>query len=239
MGKFVVKTTKTGIEFDLKTGNEETVLTSKVFTSKNACQNGIESVKRNVSIAAIENQTVKGYTTEKHPKFVVFKDKSSYRFSLKATNGQVIASSKNYKTIKSCLDSIELVKKNAPEASIVAAEESAEVKDTKDTKTKKAAKDTKKTAAKVTETKDAKKTTKAKNTAKAVSEAAEAKDTKEVKAKKETKAKKTAEVETKKEATAKTKKATEAETKKTTPKAKKTTEAETKNTKPQAKKRSA
>lgn len=124
MGKFVVKTTKTGIKFDLKAGNGETIATSEVYSSKGACQNGIESVKRNAPIAAVENQTVEGYATEKHPKFEVFKDKAGeYRFNLKATNGQVIASSEGYKAIASCLNGIESVKKNAPDAPIVTKEQ--------------------------------------------------------------------------------------------------------------------
>ena len=124
MGKFVVKTTKTGIKFDLKAGNGEVIATSEVYSSKAACQNGIESVKRNAPVAPIENQTVEGYTTEKNPKFEVFKDKADeYRFNLKATNGQIIASSEGYKAIAGCLNGIESVKKNAPDAPVVMPEE--------------------------------------------------------------------------------------------------------------------
>jgi uncharacterized protein YegP (UPF0339 family) len=47
MGKFVIKTTATGIKFDLKAGNGQVILTSEVYTTKAACQNGIESVKKN------------------------------------------------------------------------------------------------------------------------------------------------------------------------------------------------
>lgn len=124
MGKFVVKTTKTGIKFDLKAGNGEVIATSEVYSSKAACQNGIESVKRNAPVAPIENQTVEGYTTEKNPKFEVFKDKADeYRFNLKATNGQIIAFSEGYKAIAGCLNGIESVKKNAPDAPVVMPEE--------------------------------------------------------------------------------------------------------------------
>ncbi|MBO4789668.1 MAG: DUF1508 domain-containing protein [Oxalobacter sp.] len=49
-------------------------------------------------MAAVENQTVEGYTAEKHPKFEVYTDKAGeFRFRLKATNGQIIAVSEGYK----------------------------------------------------------------------------------------------------------------------------------------------
>ena len=44
MGKYVIKTTKTGIKFDLKAGNGEIIANSEVYTTKAACLNGIESV---------------------------------------------------------------------------------------------------------------------------------------------------------------------------------------------------
>ena len=43
-----------------------------------------------------------------------------YRFRLKATNGQVIATSEGYKAEASCVNGIESVKKNAVDAEIVA-----------------------------------------------------------------------------------------------------------------------
>ena len=122
MGKFEVKTTATGIKFDLKAGNGEVIATSEVYTSEAACNNGIESVKKNAPVAAVENQTVEGYATEKNPKFEVYTDKAGeFRFRLKATNGQVIAASEGYKAIASCMNGIESVKKNAPDAEVVKA----------------------------------------------------------------------------------------------------------------------
>lgn len=57
-------------------------------------------------------------------KFEVYADNSGkYRFRLKASNGQVIASGQGYKTKESCLKGIESVKKNAPEAAIIEVEE--------------------------------------------------------------------------------------------------------------------
>jgi uncharacterized protein YegP (UPF0339 family) len=120
MGKFVIRKTATGTKFDLKAGNGEVIATSEVYASEAACKNGVESVKKNAPVAAVENQTEEGYATEKHPKFEVYTDKAGeFRFRLKATNGQVIAVSEGYKAIASCLNGIESVKKNAPEAQVV------------------------------------------------------------------------------------------------------------------------
>lgn len=53
-------------------------------------------------------------------KFEVYQDKSGdYRFRLRATNGQVIATGQGYKSKKSCMQGIESVKKNAPVAEVV------------------------------------------------------------------------------------------------------------------------
>lgn len=53
MGKFAVKTVKTGIKFDLKAGNGETIATSEIYTTRAACMNGIESVRKNAPEAEI------------------------------------------------------------------------------------------------------------------------------------------------------------------------------------------
>ncbi len=119
MGKFVIKETGTGVKFDLKAGNRETIATSEVYTTEDACRNGIASVKKNAPAAAVEDQTVEGFAKETHPKFEVYEDKGGeFRFRLKATNGQVIAVSEGYKTKASCLNGVESVKKNAPEAEV-------------------------------------------------------------------------------------------------------------------------
>ena len=123
MGKFVIKTVASGIKFDLKAGNGEVIATSEVYTSKNACENGIESVRKNAPVAAIEDQTIEGFATEKNPKFEVYKDnKGEYRFRLKATNGQIIATGEGYAAKASCLNGVESVRRNAPDAPVVEAE---------------------------------------------------------------------------------------------------------------------
>ncbi len=120
MGKFVVRKTNTGIKFDLKAGNGEVIATSEVYTSEAACRNGIESVKKNSAVAGIEDQTAEEVVAVKNPKFEVYNDKAGeFRFRLKATNGQVIAASEGYKSKASCMNGIESVKKNAPEAEVV------------------------------------------------------------------------------------------------------------------------
>ena len=119
MGKFVVKNTATGVKFDLKATNGQVIATSEVYTSLAACKNGIESVKTCAAIAEIENQTKDGYETVKNPKFEVYKDKAGeFRFRLTAKNGQNIAASEGYTTLDNCLNGIESVKKNAPDAEI-------------------------------------------------------------------------------------------------------------------------
>ncbi len=120
MGKFVVKETKTGVKFDLKAGNGEVIATSEVYSAKANCMNGIASVKKNAPIAAVEDQTAEGYTTEKNPKYEVYTDKAGeFRFRLKAVNGQIIVVSEGYKAHQSCMNGIESVKKNAPDAEII------------------------------------------------------------------------------------------------------------------------
>ncbi len=123
MGKFVIKTTKTGIKFDLKAGNGEVIATSEVYTTEDACRKGIASVQKNAPVAAVENQTVEGYAVEKHPKFEVYTDKTGeYRFRLKATNGQVIATGEGYKALAGCMNGIDSIKRNAVDAKIVTEE---------------------------------------------------------------------------------------------------------------------
>ena len=125
MGKFVVKATKTGFVFNLKAGNGEVIATSESYKSKNTCLNGIESVRKCCEGGiGIEDQTVEGFEKLTHPKFEVYADKAGeFRFRLKARNGEIIAVSEGYKAKASCMNGIESVKKNAPEAQIVEVED--------------------------------------------------------------------------------------------------------------------
>ncbi|MBO5517465.1 MAG: YegP family protein [Firmicutes bacterium] len=120
MGKFVIKETKTGFTFRLKAGNGEVIGTSEVYKALDTCKNGCASVAKNAPVANIEDQTVEGFEKQKHPKFEVYTDKAGEtRFRLKASNGEIILASEGYTAKKSCLNGIESVKKNAPDAEIV------------------------------------------------------------------------------------------------------------------------
>ena len=90
MGKFAVKKTKSGIKFNLKARNGEIIASSEVYNSKASCLKGIESVRKNAPIAALEDQTVEGFEQQKHPKFEIYTDKAGeFRFRLKARNGRL------------------------------------------------------------------------------------------------------------------------------------------------------
>ena len=119
MGKFVIKDAKNGVKFDLKAGNGEIILTSEVYNSLTSCKNGIASVQKNAPIAALEDQTVEGFQTEKNPKFEVYTDKAGeFRFRLKARNGEIIGVGEGYKKKASCLNGIESIRKNAAEGNV-------------------------------------------------------------------------------------------------------------------------
>ncbi len=120
MAKFVIKEVASGIKFNLVAGNGEVIATSEVYSTDKACENGIESVKKNAPEAGVEDMTVEEPAAEKCPKFELYKDKAGeFRFRLKARNGEIIAVSEGYKAKASCENGIESVKKNAPEAQVV------------------------------------------------------------------------------------------------------------------------
>lgn len=125
MGKFVIKATKTGFTFSLKAGNGEIIATGgEVYSSIDSCKNGVDSVAKNAPIANLEDQTVEGYETEKHPKFEIYKDKAGeFRFRLKARNGEIIAASEGYVKKDGCKNGIESVRKNAVDAPVILPEE--------------------------------------------------------------------------------------------------------------------
>jgi len=105
MGKFVItKRTNGEFQFNLKAGNGQTILASEGYTTKAACDNGIESVKKNSQDDARYDR----------------KESSNGKpyFNLKATNGQIIGTSEMYESVAACENGIESVKKNAPDATI-------------------------------------------------------------------------------------------------------------------------
>ena len=120
MGKFVISEAKTGFMFNLKAGNGEIIATSQIYKSLDSCKNGIESVKKNVPDLHVEDQTVEGFETLTNPKFEVYQDKAGeFRFRLKARNGEIIATGEGYKAKSSCMNGIDSIKRNAPDAEIV------------------------------------------------------------------------------------------------------------------------
>lgn len=120
-GKFEIKVTDSGkYRFNLKAGNGEVIATSQLYATAASCKKGIESVKRIALTAKLEDQTVEGFQTVTNPKFEVYTDKNNEtRFRLKARNGEIVATGEGYSAKKSCLNGIESIKKNAPEAKVV------------------------------------------------------------------------------------------------------------------------
>lgn len=104
-GKFEIYKDKAGeFRFRLKASNVQVILASEGYSSKSACQNGIESVKKNAADDARyeRKQTASG----------------KYMFNLRAANSQVIGTSESYELVASRDNGIESVKKNAPDAAI-------------------------------------------------------------------------------------------------------------------------
>ncbi len=103
MGKFVITNRANGeYQFNLKAGNGQTILASEGYTTKAACLNGVESVKKN-------SQDDARYEKKES-------SNGKYYFSLKSTNGQIIGSSEMYESAAARDNGIESVKKNAPDA---------------------------------------------------------------------------------------------------------------------------
>lgn len=119
MGKFVVRKTKTGVKFDLKANNGETIASSEVYSNEAACLKGVASVTKNAPVANFTDLTADEPETVVNPKFEMYQDSSGeYRFRLKARNGEIIATSEGYKAKNSCLNGIESVRKNVVDAKV-------------------------------------------------------------------------------------------------------------------------
>jgi len=105
MGKFEITTRKNGeYQFNLKAGNGQVILASEGYSSKSACQNGIESVRKN----APDDSKFERKTSSNGKPY----------FNLKASNGQVIGNSEMYESEASRENGIVSVKKNAPTADV-------------------------------------------------------------------------------------------------------------------------
>ena len=90
--------------FVLKAGNHETILTSELYKTKAAAENGIESVQKNCGEAA------------RYEKKVAANGK--HHFNLKAANHQVIGSSQMYASEAACDNGIDSVKTNGKSTTI-------------------------------------------------------------------------------------------------------------------------
>lgn len=105
MGKFVISNRSNGdFQFNLKAGNGQIILTSQGYTTKAACQNGIESVKNNASDDG--NYDRKTAANGKH------------YFNLLAANKQIIGTSQMYEGSSGLETGIASVKENAPDATL-------------------------------------------------------------------------------------------------------------------------
>lgn len=102
-GKFeLYKDNKGEFRFRLKASNGQSILSSEGYKGKPSAKNGIESVRKNAANSE---------------RFEIKQTKSGmFMFNLKATNGQVVGTSQQYKSEDSCNNGIESVKKNAPDA---------------------------------------------------------------------------------------------------------------------------
>ena len=118
MGKFVIRQVTSGCKFDLLAGNGQVIATGEVYETEAACQKGIRSVQKSAAGAKVADLTEEGKLLT-NPKFELFRDRTgSYRFRLRARNGQVVAVSEGYTSQGACRDGIESGIHNAPEAAI-------------------------------------------------------------------------------------------------------------------------
>lgn len=125
MGKFSIKSTKTGFTYSLIARNGQVIAVGgEVYNTLASIKKGIESVSKNAPVAKIEDQTIEGYVKQTNPKFEIYKDKSGeFRFRLKAKNGEIIAVSEGYVRKYSCKKGIESVRINAVDSPVMEPEE--------------------------------------------------------------------------------------------------------------------
>ncbi len=90
--------------FVLKAGNAETILTSELYTTRAAAENGIASVQKNSPDDARYELKVAS--------------NGKFHFNLKAANHQIIGSSQLYATEASRATGIDSVKSNGPTTAI-------------------------------------------------------------------------------------------------------------------------
>lgn len=94
------KTASGGYMFNLKAGNHEVILTSEMYTTKQAAEGGIASVKTN---STSDDRYERKSSVRSEPYFV-----------LKSTNGQTIGKSEMYSSASAMEGGIASVKANGP-----------------------------------------------------------------------------------------------------------------------------
>ena len=104
-GKFEIYKDKKGeFRFRLKAGNGQTILASEGYKAKSSASSGIDSVRRN---AASDGRFERKATNS-----------GQFMFNLKASNGQVVGTSTQYRTEAERDKAIDLVKQEAPAAAL-------------------------------------------------------------------------------------------------------------------------
>jgi uncharacterized protein YegP (UPF0339 family) len=105
MGKFeILKRTNGDFMFNLKAANGEIILTSQGYTSKSACQNGIDSAKNNSTDRKMYKQEVAA--------------NGKFYFNLMAANHQIIGTSQMYSSKQGRDHGIDSVFENAAKAEV-------------------------------------------------------------------------------------------------------------------------
>jgi len=99
----VFKGTNQQYYYHLKAKNGEKILSGEGYTSKQACLNGISSVKTNAPYDSHYERKDHSY---------------NYTFNLKAGNGEIIGRSENYTTATARNNGILDVKRDAPGAPV-------------------------------------------------------------------------------------------------------------------------
>ena len=119
VSRFCIRKTASGYKFDLLAANGQVILTSEVYASRAAARKGAASVRLISPGAPMENQTEEPAQIQPNPKFELYQDKAGqFRFRLKARNGKIVGVSEGYSNKAGCLNGIESVRNNAPEAQI-------------------------------------------------------------------------------------------------------------------------
>jgi uncharacterized protein YegP (UPF0339 family) len=106
VGKYVISTAKSGeYYFNLKATNGQTILTSEMYSSRDACTNGIESVMKNCDD---DKRFDRKLSSGNNP-----------YFNLKAANGQIIGKSEMYESQAGMENGISSVKRNGITTNII------------------------------------------------------------------------------------------------------------------------